>query len=48
VSFDPDNRAYSLAGSIHLAAAIEFGCHRFLTDDARLSNFLEINVEILP
>jgi len=37
-----------LVDSIHLAAAIEFGCDRFLTNDARLSNFPEIAVEILP
>jgi predicted nucleic acid-binding protein len=42
------NRMYGLADSLHLAAAIEFGCGRFLTNDARLSNFPEINVEILP
>jgi predicted nucleic acid-binding protein len=34
--------------SIHLAAAVESGCDRFLTHDARLSRFNRINVEILP
>jgi predicted nucleic acid-binding protein len=34
--------------SIHLAAAIESGCDRFLTNDARLSRFTGIAVEILP
>jgi uncharacterized protein len=34
--------------SIHLAAAVEAGCDRFLTHDARLSRFTGITVEILP
>jgi predicted nucleic acid-binding protein len=34
--------------SIHLAAAVESGCDRFLTHDARLSRFTGITVEILP
>lgn len=34
--------------SIHLAAAIESGCDRFLTHDARLAGFNGINVESLP
>jgi predicted nucleic acid-binding protein len=34
--------------SIHLAAAVEAGCDRFLTNDARLSRFPDIAVEILP
>jgi uncharacterized protein len=41
-------RSYSLADSLHLAAAIESGCDRFLTNDARLGNFPEITVVILP
>jgi uncharacterized protein len=34
--------------SIHLAAAVEAGCDRFLTHDARLSRFTGITVEIMP
>jgi len=34
--------------SIHLAAAVESGCDRFLTHDARLSRFIGITVEIMP
>jgi predicted nucleic acid-binding protein len=34
--------------AIHLAAAVESGCDRFLTHDARLGRFTGINVEILP
>jgi predicted nucleic acid-binding protein len=41
-------RLYGLVDSIHLAAAIESGCERLLTNDARLDNFPEITVEILP
>jgi len=41
-------RIYGLVDSLHLAAAIEFGCDRLLTNDARLDNFPEIAVEILP
>jgi predicted nucleic acid-binding protein len=43
-----NGRIYGLADSLHLAAAIEFGCDRFLTNDARLSSFPEITVDILP
>jgi hypothetical protein len=41
-------RIYGLGDSLHIAAAIEFGCDRFLTNDARLSTFPEIPVDILP
>ena len=34
--------------SINLAAAVEHGCDRFLTNDHRLGRFLDIAVEILP
>jgi len=37
-----------LADSLHLAAAVESGCDRFLTNDARLSAFTAIPVEVLP
>jgi predicted nucleic acid-binding protein len=33
--------------SLHLAAAVEHGCRAFLTNDARLSSFPDIAVEIL-
>lgn len=41
-------RSYGLADSLHLATAIESGCERFLTNDARLNNFPEITVDVLP
>lgn len=34
--------------SLHLAAAVEHGCTTFLTNDARLSGFPDVTVEILP
>ncbi len=34
--------------AINLAAAVEYGCHRFLTNDAKLARFPDIAVEILP
>ena len=33
--------------ALHLAAAVEHGCERFLTHDARLGDFPEISVEVL-
>ncbi len=33
--------------SLHLAAAVEHGCARFLTNDAALKNFPDIVVELL-
>jgi predicted nucleic acid-binding protein len=42
------NHGFKTPDSIHLAAAIESGCDRFLTHDARLARFNGINVEILP
>jgi uncharacterized protein len=39
---------YKTIDSINLAAAVERGCARFLTNDARLKNFPDISVEILP
>ena len=39
---------FKLADSLHLAAAVEGGCHRFLTNDTRLSSFTDIPVEVLP
>jgi uncharacterized protein len=34
--------------TLHLAAAIEGGCDRFLTNDARLSRCSDIVIEVLP
>jgi predicted nucleic acid-binding protein len=39
---------YKLGDSLHLAAAVEFGCHVFLTHDLRLRGFPDITVEVLP
>jgi uncharacterized protein len=39
---------FKLADSLHLAAAAESGCGTFLTNDRRLSSFLDIPVEVLP
>jgi len=39
---------YKLADALHLAAAVESGCGLFLTNDHRLSGFLDITVEVLP
>jgi predicted nucleic acid-binding protein len=33
--------------SLHLAAAVEHGCQRFLTHDLRLQSFSDINIEVL-
>jgi uncharacterized protein len=41
-------RRYGLPDALHLAAAIESGCDRFLTNDAQLANFPDIVVEVLP
>jgi uncharacterized protein len=39
---------FKLADSLHLAAAAEAGCDRFLTNDFRLGAFADIAVEVLP
>jgi predicted nucleic acid-binding protein len=39
---------FKLGDSLHLAAAAEARCDRFLTNDARLSAFTGIAVEVLP
>ncbi len=39
---------FKLGDSLHLAAAVEAGCDSFLTNDARLAAFCDINVEVLP
>ncbi|MBY0513522.1 MAG: PIN domain-containing protein [Gemmataceae bacterium] len=41
-------KRYGLADALHLAAAIEAGCDVFLTNDAQLSSFPDIAVEVLP
>ncbi len=33
--------------SLHLAAAVEHGCTRFLTNDGRLSSFPDIPIDVL-
>ena len=39
---------FKVADALHLAAAVESGCDRFLTNDTRLSSFPNIAVEVLP
>jgi predicted nucleic acid-binding protein len=39
---------FALGDSLHLAAAVESGCDRFLTNDTRLSKFTDLSVEVLP
>ena len=39
---------FKLADSLRLAAAVEGGCDSFLTNDARLSRFPDIPIEVLP
>ncbi len=39
---------FKVPDALHLAAAIENGCDRFLTNDVRLSRCTDITVEILP
>jgi predicted nucleic acid-binding protein len=34
--------------ALHLSAAIEAGCHLFLTNDARLSRCTDIPIDVLP
>jgi len=43
-----NRRRYSLSDALHLAAAIETGCDRFLTNDDQLAAFGDIVVESLP
>jgi uncharacterized protein len=38
---------FKLGDSLHLAAALEYGCSVFLTNDTRLSRFPDIAVELL-
>jgi hypothetical protein len=39
---------YKMIDAINLAAAVEANCNIFLTNDAQLSGFQDITVEILP
>lgn len=39
---------FKLADALHLAAAIETGCDRLLTNDTRLSRCTDTTVEVLP
>lgn len=39
---------FMLGDSLHLAAAVEARCDRFLTNDARLSESTGVPVEVLP
>lgn len=39
---------FRLGDSLHLAAAVEGRCDRFLTNDHRLSAFTDFPVEVLP
>ena len=39
---------FKLSDALHLAAAVESGCDRFLTNHGRLSAFADIHVEVLP
>jgi uncharacterized protein len=41
-------KRYGLADALHLAAAIEFGCDVFLTNDNQLAAFPDVTVEKLP
>jgi predicted nucleic acid-binding protein len=40
--------SFKTIDSINLAAAVEGGCDRFLTNDLQLASFPDIAVEILP
>ena len=40
--------SFKLGDALHLAAAVEAGCDRFLTNDARLSAFTGVPVDVLP
>ena len=42
------DRGFKTPDAIHLAAAVESGCDRFLTNDLRLSRFAGLAVETLP
>jgi predicted nucleic acid-binding protein len=39
---------YQLGGALNLAAAVESACDAFLTNDARLTGFPDVPVEVLP
>ena len=39
---------FKTADALHLAAAVEYGCASFLTNDVRLGRFTGIPVEVMP
>jgi predicted nucleic acid-binding protein len=39
---------FKLGDALHLAAAVESACDRFLTHDTRLASFTDVPVDILP
>jgi predicted nucleic acid-binding protein len=39
---------YKLADVLHLAAAVEGKCDRFLTNDLRLNRYTDIPIDVLP
>jgi predicted nucleic acid-binding protein len=39
---------FKTVDAVHLAAAVEYRCASFLTNDTRLSRFTGITVEVLP
>ena len=41
-------QGFKTLDAINLAASVEYGCHRFLTNDAKLARFPDIPVEIQP
>jgi len=41
-------KRYSAQDALHLAAAVQAGCHSFLTNDLRLAGFPDITVDVLP
>ena len=42
------SHGFKTPDAVHLAAAVESGCDRFLTHDLRLARFAGIGVEVLP
>ena len=42
------NLKYKLGDILHLAAAVEGNCDRFLTNDLRLGRYTDITIEVLP
>lgn len=42
------DHGFRVQDALHLAAAVESGCHGFLTNDADLARFSALPVELLP